>query len=525
MKPLLPFSDFRQAGFLILAGILFTESAISQDRPAVASVSKPNILFIFVDDQSPLTMSAYGNEVCQTPNLDRLAREGMVLDNAHHMGSWVGAVCLPSRTMVQTSINVWRTQEIAKRYPRMNPKTYVHQPRTLLAELTPNDPDYESMPALFFRAGYDTYRTCKIGNTYEGANRLYLGRNDQTNYGPEDETGSWWHGEQVMNYLKEREKGIKEDPFLLFFGFTHPHDPRYGKPDLLDKYGADNTDIPTSPNPQAPPLQENYLPAHPFHHGHPGLRDEVAIQGVLLKRDEATVRNELGREYACIENIDRQVGRVLDKLEAMGELENTYIFYSADHGIAVGRHGLMGKQNLYEHTWRVPMIIRGPGIKAGSRAHGNTYLMDLLPTFCDLASIEKPITFDGISFKPVLMGERSTVRDVLYGVYNGGSKPGMRSVKKGDWKLIKYDVLDGYIQETQLFNLKDNPNEFLIQHQDRAVVAMTGVKPKRHQVNLAENPTYATKRKEMEALLLSEMIKWGDPYRLWDQPQGAQNRQ
>ena len=341
MKRLLPFSVFRQAGFLILAGILFTESAISQDRPPAASVSKPNILFIFVDDQSPLTMSAYGNEVCQTPNLDRLAREGMVLDGAHHMGSWVGAVCLPSRTMVQTSINVWRTQDIAKRYPRMNPKTYVHQPRKLLAELTPNDPDYESMPALFYRAGYDTYRTCKIGNTYEGANRLYLGRNDQTNYGPEDETGSWWHGEQVMNYLKEREKETKEDPFLLFFGFTHPHDPRHGKPDLLDKYGADNRDIPTSPNPQAPPLQENYLPAHPFHHGHPGLRDEVAVQGVLLKRDEATVRNELGREYACIENIDRQVGRVLDKLEAMGELENTYIFYSADHGIAVGRHGLM----------------------------------------------------------------------------------------------------------------------------------------------------------------------------------------
>ena len=518
MKRLLPFSVFRQAGFLILAGILFTESAISQDRPPAASVSKPNILFIFVDDQSPLTMSAYGNEVCQTPNLDRLAREGMVLDGAHHMGSWVGAVCLPSRTMVQTSINVWRTQDIAKRYPRMNPKTYVHQPRKLLAELTPNDPDYESMPALFYRAGYDTYRTCKIGNTYEGANRLYLGRNDQTNYGPEDETGSWWHGEQVMNYLKEREKETKEDPFLLFFGFTHPHDPRHGKPDLLDKYGADNRDIPTSPNPQAPPLQENYLPAHPFHHGHPGLRDEVAVQGVLLKRDEATVRNELGREYACIENIDRQVGRVLDKLEAMGELENTYIFYSADHGIAVGRHGLMGKQNLYEHTWRVPMIIRGPGIKAGSRAQGNTYLMDLLPTFCDLASIEKPSTFDGISFKPVLMGERDTIRDVLYGVYNGGTKPGMRSVKKGDWKLIKYDVLDGYVQETQLFNLKDNPNEFLIQHHDRAVVAMTGVKPKRHQVDLAENPAYAAKRKEMEALLLREMEKWGDPYRLWDQP-------
>lgn len=511
MKSLSSLTQIQLTASLILCVILTAGSAWSQSRP--------NILFIFVDDQSPLTLSAYGNKICKTPNLDRLAREGMVLDGAHHMGSWVGAVCLPSRTMVQTSVNVWRTMDIAKRYPRMKPETYVHQPQKLLAALKSNDPDYYSMPAMFDRAGYDTFRTCKIGNTYEGANRLYHGRADATKYGPTDETGSWWHGEQVMNYLQERDSSNNEDPFLIFYGFTHPHDPRNGTPDLLDKYGAVNTNIPTTPNADAPPLQENYLPAHPFHHGHPALRDEVAVQGVMLKRDEATVRNELGREYACIENIDQQVGRVLEKLEAIGELDNTYIFYSSDHGIAVGRHGLMGKQNLYEHTWRVPMLVRGPGIEAGSRALGNTYLMDLLPTFCDLAGIEKAGTMDGVSFKPVLTGEKDTIRDTLYGVYSGGTKPGMRSVKKGDWKLIKYDVLDGYIRETQLFNLKDNPEEFLIQHHDPTVVAMTGIKPKPHQVNLADDPKYAIKRKEMEALLLNEMKKWGDPHRLWDQPQ------
>jgi len=165
------------------------------------------------------------------------------------------------------------------------------------------------------------------------------------------------------------------------------------------------------------------------------------------------------------------------------------------------------------------MLVRGPGIEAGSRALGNTYLMDMLPTFCDIAGIEKADTMDGVSFKPVLMGEQETIRDVLYGVYNGGTKPGMRSVKKGDWKLIKYDVLDGYVQETQLFNLKDNPHEFLIEHHDPAVVAMTGIKPKPLQVNLADSPAHAAKRTELEALLLSEMEKWGDPYRLWDQPQ------
>ena len=78
--------------------------------------------------------------------------------------------------------------------------------------------------------------------------------------------------------------------------------------------------------------------------------------GEILER----FRNELGREMACSENMNRQLGRVLDRLEQMGELENTYVFYTSDHGMAIGRHGLQGKQNLYEHTWRVPMIVMGP---------------------------------------------------------------------------------------------------------------------------------------------------------------------
>jgi arylsulfatase A-like enzyme len=333
------------------------------------------------------------------------------------------------------------------------------------------------------------------------------------------DNNSDWHGEQVINFLSQREASGEKKPFMIFYGFTHPHDPRYGKPELLEKYGAVNElKLPAEPDPNAPPLQVNWLPAHPFHHGHPGLRDEERVQGVMTNRDETTIRNELGREYACIENIDIHVGRVLDKLEEMGELENTYIMYTADHGIAVGRHGLTGKQNMYEHTWRVPFIVRGPGIKPGSRATGNTYLLDVLPTLCDLAGIEIPETADGKSFKPVLMGEQETIRDIMYGVYCGGTKPGMRAVKKGKWKLIKYDVLDGEVRETQLFNLEENPEEFLVQHQDPEVSALTGVKPEAHQVNLADDPAYADKRKELEELLLEEMKKWGDPYRLWDQP-------
>jgi arylsulfatase A-like enzyme len=165
----------------------------------------------------------------------------------------------------------------------------------------------------------------------------------------------------------------------------------------------------------------------------------------------------------------------------------------------------------------VPLIVKGPGIEAGSRAKGNVYLLDVLSTICDLAGIDAPKTSEGKSFKPVLEGQQETVRDVLYGVYCGGTKPGMRCIKKGDWKLIKYDVMDGQVRQTQLFNLSENPHEFLNQHHADEVTALTGVKPTVHQVNLAESAQYAAKRIELESLLLAEQQRLHDPYRLWDQ--------
>jgi arylsulfatase A-like enzyme len=159
------------------------------------------------------------------------------------------------------------------------------------------------------------------------------------------------------------------------------------------------------------------------------------------------------------------------------------------------------------------MIVKGPGIAAGSRATGNTYLLDVMPTLCDLAGVQAPATVEGQSFKPVLQGKQDSVRDVLYGVYCGGTKPGMRCVKKGDWKLIKYDVLDGTVRETQLFNLADNPHEFVAQH-----ASVAGARPAKNQTDLAEDPRHAEKLAEMESLLLSEMRRLHDPYRLWNQP-------
>lgn len=464
----------------------------------------PNILFIIADDQSPFDLRIYEPRSAQeTPVLDRLAAEGMTIDGAYHMGSWSGAVCTPSRHMVMSGRTVWHLPRDG-RGQSQNP-------------LCPEDLADSTMAAVFNRAGYDTMRTCKRGNSYEAANERFTVRRDQVKRGPGVEDGSAWHAEQVLDFLDERAKTADTDPFLIYYGFSHPHDPRWANDELLAKYGAHNTEIPEVANPRAPALPLNYLPAHPFHHGHPGLRDEVNVQGVMKRRDEPTIRNEIGRQFACNENIDTQIGRVLARLERMGELDNTYIIYTADHGMAIGRHGLQGKQNLYEHTWRVPMIVKGPGIASGSRAQGNIYLSDVLATLCDLARIDTPVTSEGASFRPVLDGKVDTVRDVLYGVYCGGTKPGMRCVRVGDWKLIKYDVLDGYVRETQLFNLADNPMEFLQEHQDDRCADLVGHRPHPHQVNLADDPRYSEKRRELEVLLLEEMKRLDDPYRLWDQ--------
>lgn len=475
--------------------------------------TRPNIIVILTDDQSPYTLSAYGNTVCQTPNLDRIAASGMTLDAAYHMGAWSGAVCLPSRIMIMSGRTVWHIPSSAKWARNPNQDNSVLVPENLLDN---------TMPAVFNRAGYDTFRTCKDNNSYIAANKLFKTQHDKTMRGGDADTGSAWHGDRAVEFLDDHIKRGGDVPFLMFYGFSHPHDPRNGTPELLEKYGAYNTkQPPTDVNPKAPPLPVGYLPAHPFPnpHGHDRIRDEVLVSGVMTSRTEATIRNELGREYACIENIDTQVGRVLKKLEAMGELDNTYILFTADHGIAVGRHGLTGKQNLYEHTWRVPMLVMGPGIKPASRAPGNVYLLDILATICDFAGIDAPPTNEGLSFAPVVHGEKDTVRDVLYGVYAGGSKPGMRSVRHGDWKLIKVDAFDGKLRETQLFNLAENPDELLDEHHDPAVIALTGNTPKPNQRDLAEDPKYAAKRAELEALLEAEMKRLNDPFPLWDQGQ------
>ena len=493
--------------FLALCWIGAVAELVGSEPP-----KRPNFLFIITDDQAPFSLGAYGNQVCQTPNLDALAKRGMRIEQAYHMGAFQGAVCTASRHMIMSGRTLWHIPGARWRDQVVSQMNGKPLRRGVSNPNVPKDLHESTMAAVFNRAGYDTMRTCKIGNSYKLANQQFTVVKDKSNRRETADNGSQWHADQVLDYLEQRETAKDEDPFLIYFGFSHPHDPRYGSEGLLQDYGAQNQ-LPKSAtvNPDSPALPVNYLPSHPFHHGHVNLRDEVAVQGVGRNRDAATIRNEKGREYACIENIDTQVGRVIDKLKAMGELENTYVFFTSDHGIAIGRHGLMGKQSLYEHSWRVPFLVAGPGIRPGSKARGNIYLLDTLATLCDLAGIPSPNTNEGKSFKPVLKGATDTIRDVLYGCYCGGTKPGMRAVRKGDWKLIKYETLDGEVKETQLFNLAENPNELIAEHHAEEVVKLTGNRPSRTKRTWLRSRNSSPSERKWKKFCLPKWNAWEIP--------------
>jgi arylsulfatase A-like enzyme len=368
---------------------------------------------------------------------------------------------------------------------------------------------------------YATYRTCKSGNSYPTANGEFTIVNDATKRGNTDGNGSEWHGDWGVSYLEDWATTYQPEgkPFFMYLGFSHPHDERLARenPDLTGRYGCVNTTTPgtLALNTNAPPLPYSYLsctpatyPAHPFDHGDLNVRDENTAPGILQYRTEAVVRNEIGREFACVDWIDQQIGRVLERLDdpngdgdtSDSVVDNTYVVFTSDHGIAIGRHGLQGKQNLYEATWRVPYIVRGPGIEAGTATDALIYLHDTFPTFCDLAGIDVPSTIDsndGQSFRAVLEDPAATHRDILYGLYAGGDKPGIRSITDGRFKLIKYDVGDNATQVTQLFDLQENPFELLPEH---------GVP------NLATQPAYALIREQLEERLLEKRIEYADPY-------------
>ena len=394
------------------AMFVLANHAPAADTPP--QVRRPNVLFLLADDQRADAIHVLGNPAIQTPTLDRLARSGLVLTNAYCMGSDMSAVCFPSRSMLLSGLSLFhlkhKTGGYAVRYGVNWPKT-------------------------FREAGYETYHHGKRQNGPTGIYHDF--EHEKFLVDDTAERLSGRPGKEIadaaVKFLKARDR---TRPFFAYLAFGNPHDPRVVIREYRDRYNEAKMSLPP-----------NYLPLHPFDNGALTTRDE---QLAGWPRTEAEIRKHLTDYYGVITHLDEQIGRILQALEESGEAANTIVIFSSDHGLAIGSHGLMGKQNLYEHSMKSPLIFSGPGIHKGKSA-AFVYLYDIFPTVCELVGIHPPAIIDGRSFAPVLTGKSTTAREAIFLAFMDVQ----RAVRHGDWKVIRYPQ----VNVTQLFNLRADPNE------------------------------------------------------------------
>jgi arylsulfatase A-like enzyme len=396
---------------------------------AAAAERRPSVLVILADDQRADTIGALGNHLVRTPALDGLVARGTSFDRCYCMGSRQGAVCVPSRAMLLSGRSLFRVDE----------------------QLAAGD----SWPEAFARAGLRTFLVGKWHNGAAAAPRLFAagdavflgGMSDQWRVPvssfvaparPAKPVATDWHSSELFgSTAAEFVRSVGDEPFFAWVAFTAPHDPRQAPPEYRRRFdGAE------------PPPPVNFLPQHPFDNGELRVRDEKLLG---WPRTTAQVSGELADYYACIEALDAQVGRLLAALEARGRLADTIVVFTSDHGLALGSHGLLGKQNLYEHSMRVPAVVAGPGVPAGRRVDALCYLFDLMATVGDLAGTPPPAGNEGRSLGPVLRGETRAVRDELLLAY----RDVQRALVRPPWKLIDYPRAG----RRQLFDLDADPQE------------------------------------------------------------------
>jgi arylsulfatase A-like enzyme len=240
----------------------------------------------------------------------------------------------------------------------------------------------------------------------------------------------------VIRHLKEKAAAPK-DPFFVYLGFSAPHDPRQSPQEYLDLYPQEKIEIPP-----------NYLPEHPFDQGDFQIRDEMLAP---FPRTKEAVQLHRREYYSIITHMDNQIGRILDELQSSGLASNTYVILTADHGLAVGEHGLMGKQNMYDCSIRMPLLVAGPGIAAGRQVDALVYQHSMYATTCELAGIPLPSTVEFPSLAPLLRGESGAENDAIFSRY----RDFQRAVRTRTHKLIVYPQ----VQRVQLFDLVNDPWE------------------------------------------------------------------
>ncbi len=440
---------------------------------------RPNIVITISDDQRFDALGAAGNPEIRTPAMDALAERGMHFTTAYHGGATVHAVCCPSRAMLFTGRQLYSIPNIIKGW---------WQEESPLFEAPNPDPMCAPMLGELLRQnGYHCFAAGKWHNMQvtftrnfnDGAAIYWTGGNPiqralrnkpllpSGRYGrqrPEDlQRGGHFNkpmcefdasGEYSdYTYYRERRHTTEaftegavdfldaydgDRPFFLYCAFTAPHGPYRTYPKWHEQYPADAVSLPP-----------NYCPCHPFDNGGLFVKDRME-RGWQLTEQEA--REAIAGHYAMTAHEDDGIRRIHEALERNGYLENTIVIHTGDHGKSDGHHGLKGKQSLYEHAARVPLLMAGPDIPAGSRCDEMVYQHDLFPTLLEVCGVDVP---EGLWYRSLwpLIGGSGEGWDLVFSSYIDTQ----RMVRDRRHKLIEYNV--GGTRHTQLFDLVADPWE------------------------------------------------------------------
>ncbi|MEN6303622.1 MAG: sulfatase-like hydrolase/transferase [Armatimonadia bacterium] len=403
---------------------------------------QPNILFILSDDQRPDTVRALGNPHIHTPNLDQMAQSGV----AFRQTFCTTPICTPARAEILTGC-----QSFANQVPWFG---------------MPINPELQLMPQVFADAGYHTIHVGKWHNDGHPRDKGYAvtrrvayvdNLNDYRTHGhimrfAEDGGEVEGHTTELFTAaaLQELAAAPADRPWFCYLSYTAPHDPHEAPEPFASMYEHAQM-----------PLLANFMPEHPFDNGDMVIRDEILEN---WPREQEAMRRYRARYYSIISHLDHHVGRLLGQLRLSGALDNTVVAFTGDQGLAIGSHGLLGKESMYDHSISSPLLVAGPGIPAGGRSSALAHHVDLLPTFCDLAGIQRPETArDGFSLVPVMRGEQARVRDEVFcqfysPEYHGGEmRHTQRAVRTERWKLTWYPLIERY----QLFDLQHDPHELV----------------------------------------------------------------
>ena len=422
-------------------------------------MTKPNVLILFTDDQRYDTIHALGNENIRTPNMDRLVGQGTTFTQAHIPCGTHGAICMPSRAMLHTGRTLFHLKNSGETIP---------EEHTMLGEAF-RENGYRTWGCgkwhngrSSFNRGFDDGDEVMFGGMadhwnvpayhYDSTGRYdaelaYIPDppsfgNNEVKYRQADHIHAGRHSSELLadaavDFIRTQDVN---NPFLAYVAFLAPHDPRTMPENFRAMYPPESIELPP-----------NYSGGHPFNNGALKIRDELLAE---FPRSPEETKRHIAEYYAMITHLDNEVGRIIDALEESGLRENTIIVLAGDNGLAVGQHGLMGKQNCYEHSIRVPLIFSGPGIPAGETRDTYVYLLDIFRTLCDLVDIDVPDSVEGENLAPAIRSHDVKVRTSLYFAFYAYQ----RAIKNERYKLIEYAPRDAE-RRTQLFVLEADPWE------------------------------------------------------------------